>query len=85
MDWSPDTPLNKIGMPYYRDILLSAWPTHLTFEVGAPPAKIDAALVTKLKRADMGMFNMLNDEYIQVFFGKDVYPICGSCRTATGR
>lgn len=69
MDWSPDTPLNKIGMPYYRDVLLSAWPTHLTFEVGAPPAKIDVALLAKLKKADMGMFH---DEIYR-------YPMVRTC------
>jgi len=33
-------PLSTIGMPYYREQLLSAWPSHMIFEVGAPPAKV---------------------------------------------
>lgn len=43
-------------MPYYRDLLLSAWPSHMTFEVGAPPPKLDSAIVSHLKRTDMGAF-----------------------------
>lgn len=43
-------------MPYYRDTLLSAWPSHIISEVGAPPAKIDAGIVALLKRADIGGF-----------------------------
>ncbi|KAF2092507.1 hypothetical protein NA57DRAFT_82223 [Rhizodiscina lignyota] len=56
IDWSLDTPLNAVGMPYYREALLSAWPTHMIFEVGAPTPKIDAAILSNLKRADMGGF-----------------------------
>ncbi|KAF2227442.1 ubiquitin carboxyl-terminal hydrolase-domain-containing protein [Elsinoe ampelina] len=54
IDWSPEIPLNLVGMPYYRDTLFSAWPSHLVHEVGAPPAKIDPKIVASLKRADMG-------------------------------
>lgn len=43
-------------MPYYRETLLSAWPSHLIFEVGAPPAKIDPAIISSLKRTEMGGF-----------------------------
>ena len=56
LDWSLDTPLNLVGMPYYREVLLSAWPTAMIFEVGAPPPKIDPAMLANLKRADMGGF-----------------------------
>jgi len=31
------SPLNSVGMPYYRELLLSAWPNHMIHEVGAPP------------------------------------------------
>ena len=41
-------------MPYYREILLSAWPSHMVFEVGAPPPKTDATLLQSLRKADMG-------------------------------
>jgi len=54
LDWSPEIPLNIIGMPYYRDTLLSAWQTHITSEVGAPPVKIDPNIIACLKRADLG-------------------------------
>src|ERR1700753_383515 len=54
IDWSPDTPLNLIGMPYYRHTLLSACPRHMIFEVGAPPAKMDPAILSNMKRAEMG-------------------------------
>jgi PAB-dependent poly(A)-specific ribonuclease subunit 2 len=35
-------------------VLLSSWPSHLIFEVGAPPPKIDPAITSNLKRSDMG-------------------------------
>lgn len=41
-------------MPYYRETLLSAWPSHLIFEVGAPPPKVDPVVQASLKRAEMG-------------------------------
>lgn len=41
-------------MPYYREVLLSAWPSHLISEVGAPPSKIDAGILASLKRSDIG-------------------------------
>lgn len=39
-------------MPYYREQLLSAWPSHMIFEVGAPPPKVDPKLLPSLKRAE---------------------------------
>ncbi|KAF1911381.1 PAB-dependent poly(A)-specific ribonuclease subunit PAN2 [Ampelomyces quisqualis] len=56
MDWSPDTPLNTVGTPYYKESLLSSWPSHMVFEVGAPPAKIDGAILSSMTRADIGFF-----------------------------
>ncbi|KAI9926776.1 hypothetical protein ASPWEDRAFT_164839 [Aspergillus wentii DTO 134E9] len=56
LDWSLDTPLNMIGMPYYHDRLLSAWPSHLVFEIGSPPAPIDPALIPYLRVAEMGHY-----------------------------
>lgn len=32
-------------MPYYRDVLLSAWPAHTIFEVNKMPQKIDADIL----------------------------------------
>lgn len=56
LDWSMDTPLSTIGMPYYRETLLSVWPSHMIFEVGAPPPKIDSQVQASLKRAEMGQW-----------------------------
>lgn len=53
VDWK-DTPLNTIGMPYYHERLLSAWPSHMVFDVGAPPPQIDPNLV--LHSAEMGLY-----------------------------
>ncbi|KAB8235200.1 poly(A)-specific ribonuclease [Aspergillus alliaceus] len=56
LDWSPDTPLNMIGMPYYHERLFSAWPSHLVFEVGNPPAPVDQALIPYLRPAEIGHY-----------------------------
>jgi PAB-dependent poly(A)-specific ribonuclease subunit 2 len=34
-------------MPYYREQLLSAWPSHMIFEVGAPPPKLEPQLALR--------------------------------------
>lgn len=47
-------PLNSIGMPYYREQLLSSWPNHLVFEVGSPPPKVEPTVLATLKAAAMG-------------------------------
>jgi PAB-dependent poly(A)-specific ribonuclease subunit 2 len=43
-------------MPYYREILLSAWPPGLVFDVGAPPPKIDPLISANLKRTEFGSY-----------------------------
>lgn len=43
-------------MPYYRETLLSAWPNHMIFEVGAPSSKIDPLILARLNRAEIGGF-----------------------------
>ena len=55
VDWQ-DQPLNTIGMPYYSDRLLSAWPSHMTFDVGAPPIYPDPALASFLQPAELGHY-----------------------------
>ncbi len=55
VDWN-DAPLNTIGMPYYSDPLLSAWPGHMVFEVGAPPPPIEPSLVFHMQTAEMGHY-----------------------------
>jgi PAB-dependent poly(A)-specific ribonuclease subunit 2 len=56
MDWSTDLPLNLIGMPYYREALLSGWPNSLVHEVGAPPPKFDPAFLASLQKSNQIMF-----------------------------
>ncbi|KAL1990064.1 hypothetical protein VTN49DRAFT_6645 [Thermomyces lanuginosus] len=56
LDWSPDTPLNLIGMPYYHEKLLSAWPSHLVFDVGRPPPTIDPSIIPFLRPAELGHY-----------------------------
>lgn len=53
VDWN-DTPLNSVGMPYYGEQLLSAWPSNMIFEVGAPPPPIDSVILHYLQPAEMG-------------------------------
>lgn len=36
-------------MPYYREVLLSAWPSDIVFDVGAPPIKPDPAFLATLQ------------------------------------
>ena len=43
-------------MPYYKENLLSSWPSHIVFEVGAPPPKIDASFLSSMTRTEMGFF-----------------------------
>lgn len=56
MDWSLDTPLSTVGMPFYKEHLLSSWPSHMIFEVGAPPPKIDTAILNNMARTEVGFF-----------------------------
>lgn len=56
VDWAYDTPLNTVGMPFYREPLLSIWPSHKISEVGAPPSKIDQNLKSTLNVAEWGVY-----------------------------
>ncbi|KAK4943503.1 poly(A)-specific ribonuclease [Elasticomyces elasticus] len=55
VDWN-DTPLNTIGMPYYSEPLLSAWPSHMVFEVGSPPVPVEPTLLFHMQTAEMGHY-----------------------------
>ncbi|TKA82829.1 hypothetical protein B0A55_01049 [Friedmanniomyces simplex] len=55
LDWAADLPLNLIGMPYYREALLSGWPNSLAHEIGAPPPKLEPALIAKLRKTEPGL------------------------------
>jgi PAB-dependent poly(A)-specific ribonuclease subunit 2 len=41
-------------MPYYRETLLSAWPSHLVSEVGAPPPRIDPQFLSTMTVTEWG-------------------------------
>lgn len=56
MDWDNNTPLSSIGMPYYREPLLSAWPTSLVSDAGAPPEKLDPKFVSSLTTIEWGAY-----------------------------
>ncbi|KAK3384295.1 ubiquitin carboxyl-terminal hydrolase-domain-containing protein [Lasiosphaeria ovina] len=56
LDWSPDTPLSSVGMPYYRETLFSAWPADVISDVGAPPAQLDQAFLSSLTKVDWGFY-----------------------------
>jgi PAB-dependent poly(A)-specific ribonuclease subunit 2 len=49
------SPLNCIGMPYYREKLASAWPETIS-DVGAPPVKFDPQFLAGLKAAEFGFY-----------------------------
>ena len=51
---NPDRGFNTIGMPYYREQLLSSWPNHMVFDVGAPAAKIDPHILSTFKAGEWG-------------------------------
>ncbi|GJN82195.1 PAB-dependent poly(A)-specific ribonuclease subunit PAN2 [Purpureocillium lilacinum] len=55
IEWTPDTPLNSVGLPYYRDVLASAWPEAIS-DIGAPPARLDPQFVNSLKPTDFGLY-----------------------------
>lgn len=43
-------------MPHYREQLLSAWPSHIVSEVGAPPVKIDPQWLARLQQSELGLY-----------------------------
>ncbi|KAM0277743.1 hypothetical protein ACHAQH_005604 [Verticillium albo-atrum] len=55
IDWTAETPLNMIGMPYYREPLLSAWPDMVS-DVGAPPPNLDPQFLSTLKTTEFGLY-----------------------------
>ncbi|EGU78472.1 hypothetical protein FOXB_10993 [Fusarium oxysporum f. sp. conglutinans Fo5176] len=61
IDWGPDTPLNMIGLPHYRDVLASAWPD-IPCDVGAPPVKFDPQFLAGLKPTEFGINAAASDK-----------------------
>ncbi|RBR26581.1 uncharacterized protein FIESC28_00578 [Fusarium coffeatum] len=55
IEWTPETPLNTIGMPHYRETLASAWPD-IPCDVGAPPVKFDGQFLSGLKATEFGLY-----------------------------
>jgi PAB-dependent poly(A)-specific ribonuclease subunit 2 len=55
IDWTPDTPLNSVGLPHYREVLASAWPD-LVSDVGAPPIRFDPQFIASLKPTEFGLY-----------------------------
>jgi PAB-dependent poly(A)-specific ribonuclease subunit 2 len=55
-----DTPLSEIGMPYYSTELLSAWPAHMTFEVGQPAQRIDEKSLKGMTKQDWYLYGRWN-------------------------
>jgi PAB-dependent poly(A)-specific ribonuclease subunit 2 len=45
---------NSVGMPYYRDQLLSSLPSHMISEVGAPPPRIDPQTLSTMTVTEWG-------------------------------
>ncbi|KAL2187287.1 hypothetical protein L209DRAFT_753216 [Thermothelomyces heterothallicus CBS 203.75] len=56
LDWSSDTPLSSVGMPYYREPLFSVWPSDIISDVGAPPVQLDPGFLSTLKQTEWGMY-----------------------------
>jgi PAB-dependent poly(A)-specific ribonuclease subunit 2 len=56
----PETPLSEVGMPYYTSELLSAWPTHMVFEVGHPTPRIDEKTLKGMARQDWYLYGRWN-------------------------
>ncbi|GAO46990.1 hypothetical protein G7K_1204-t1 [Saitoella complicata NRRL Y-17804] len=52
VEFKDDTPLNMIGMSYYREELLSSWPATMLFEVGNPSPQIDPEVLATMKTVD---------------------------------
>ncbi|KAL7810030.1 ubiquitin carboxyl-terminal hydrolase domain-containing protein [Trichoderma aethiopicum] len=55
LEWSSDTPLNSVGLPYYREVLASSWP-ELPSDVGAPPVKFDAQFLASLNSTESALY-----------------------------
>lgn len=49
---SISSPLSSVGMPYYSEQLLSAWPAKTRFDVGQPTPQIDPEVIRNMKTID---------------------------------
>ena len=56
IDIEADLPFGTIGMPYYREQMLSAWPGAPVVEVGLPPEKLDVRLLRSARPNEVGVW-----------------------------
>ncbi|KAL8635762.1 MAG: hypothetical protein Q9228_006782 [Teloschistes exilis] len=54
MNIDSDLPFSTVGMPYYREKLLSAWSEDPTYEVGLLPPRIDPEILKQLTPSHIG-------------------------------
>ncbi|KAH8884604.1 hypothetical protein GQ53DRAFT_697301 [Thozetella sp. PMI_491] len=54
MDW--DAPFSTAGMPFYREVLLSSWPSNIVSDLGAPPVQLDPSFLATLKQMEWGWY-----------------------------
>ncbi|KAK9248628.1 ubiquitin carboxyl-terminal hydrolase-domain-containing protein [Lipomyces tetrasporus] len=52
MKATDDVPLSTVGMPYYREKLLSAWPPDIVFNVARRSEPIDPEILSTMKTVD---------------------------------
>lgn len=57
------SPMSSIGMPYYRETLLSALPNNFISDVGAPPPKISQTDLARMSRTAWGLHGMRSSTY----------------------
>lgn len=55
IEWTDNTPLNSVGLPYYKSLLLSSWSPHFVPSNGTPlfprPQKIPPGIIASMKRS----------------------------------
>ncbi|QSL66214.1 hypothetical protein MERGE_000589 [Pneumocystis wakefieldiae] len=56
-----DTPLNVIGMPYYREELFSSWPAHLVYDVGKIPCVLNPDIISNMKTLEFVGYSMYTE------------------------
>jgi PAB-dependent poly(A)-specific ribonuclease subunit 2 len=56
----PDAPLSSVGLPYYSSQLLSVWPSHMTFEVGQQPQRLDEKVLKTMTKQDWYLYGRWN-------------------------
>lgn len=54
IDVNSDEPLNSVGMPFYKEPLLSSWPSHMVFSLNKTPQKIDPDILATIKPGGFG-------------------------------